>query len=220
MKGQTPAITAVLITSVIVGSVATAYVWGTPILEKRQSKADLQRVESSALNLHNKIIQVSQSGEGTTERVEISDNNGVQIQVEENQDYIELTTNAQNPPYPLDTWTLIKGKSLQNLSFSTGSYGIEGDDLPGVVAVRPAGGAGAAVVSYRVEFRNLLADTPTGQRLQKIDITTEGRTQATDGATLIISNQGTRIDSGSDRVELPTGEKMERTRTVVEVDIR
>ena len=221
MKGQTPAITAVLITTVIVGSVATAYVWGTPLLEKRQGKADLQRVETDALSLHSKILQVAESGQGTTEKVKIEGgNNGVQIRLNEDQDYIEITTEGEQPPYPLDSWTLIKGKTLQNLSFGTGSYGIKGDDLPGVIAVRPAGGAGSFVTSYRIEFRNLLAETPTGQRLQKIDLVTEGRSRTTDSATLLISNQGTDLDSGNNRVTLSTGEKMERTRTVVEIDMR
>lgn len=221
MKGQTPAVTAVLITTVIVGSVATAYIWGVPLLEKRQSEADLESVENDILNVHSKIVQVSQSGQGTTERVELTEgDSGIQVRLNEDQDYIEITTESRQPKYPMDSWTLIKGKSLQNLSFGTGSYGIKGNDLPGVVGVRSAGGAGNIVLSYRIEFRNLMADTPTGEQLQKVDLVTEGRTRSTGDVTLLLSNEGTEQDTGDNRVTLSTGEKIERERTVVQIDMR
>jgi len=220
VKGQTPAITAVLITTVIVGSVATAYVWGTPLLEKRQGQADLQSVENNVVQLHSKILDVSSSGSGTTERIEFNSNSGSELRVNEEEDYITITTEAEQSPYPRDSWSLIKGKNLQNLSFGTGDYGIKSDNLPGVLAVRPSGSAGSTTLRYQIEFRNILADTPTGQRLQKIDISSTGQTRAADDATLLISNEGTELDLGDQRVELSSGEKLERTRTLVEIDIR
>lgn len=220
MKGQTPAVTAVLITTVIVGSVATAYVWGTPLLEKRQGQADLQGVENNAVQLHSKILSVSNSGSGTTERIEFNSQSDAELRVNEEEDYITITTEAQQSPYPRGSWSLIKGKSLQNLSFGNGDYGIETDDLPGVLAVRPSGSAENTVLRYQIEFRNILADTTTGQRLQKIDIRSQGQTRALDDATLLISNRGTELDLGDQRVEVSSGEKLERTRTLVEIDIR
>lgn len=220
MKGQTPAVTAVLITTVIVGSVATAYVWGTPLLEKRQGQADLKEVENSVVQLHSKILEVSNSGSGTTERIEFNSRTDTELRVKPEKDYIEITTQAETSPYPMNSWTLIKGKSLQNLSFGTGDYGIKTGDLPGVVAVRPTGKAGNTVLRYQIEFRNILADTPTGQRLQRIDLRSTGEQRTADDATLLISNQGTELDAGNRRVTLSSGEKLERTRTVIEVDIR
>lgn len=220
MKGQTPAVTAVLITTVIVGSVATAYVWGTPLLEKRQGQADLQGVENDAVQLHSKILEVSTSGSGTTERVEFDSKSGAELMIDEDKDIITITTEAQQSPYPRDSWSLIKGKSLQNLSFGTGDYGIEEDNLPGVLAVKPTGSEGNTVLRYQIETRNILADTPTGQRLQKIDLRSTGQTRSLDDTTLLISNRGTELDMGNQRVEVSGGEKLERTRTLVEVDIR
>lgn len=221
MKGQTPAVTAVLITSVIVGSVATAYIWGTPLLEKRQGQADLQQVENNVIQLHDKIMQVSNSGSGTTEQIEFSSQSDTELRIDGEENYIDITTQAMQSPYPRDSWTLIEGKSLQNLSFSeTGDYGIQAEDTPGVVAVRPTGPTENTVLRYRIEFRNILADTPTGERLQKIDIEPRGQTRTVEDATLLISNQGTEADAGNDRVEVSSGENLERTRTLVEVDIR
>lgn len=220
MKGQTPAVTAVLITTVIVGSVATAYVWGTPLLEKRQGQADLKNVENNALQLHSKIVDVSNSGSGTTERIEFNSGSKADLRVNEQEDSVTITTEAKQSPYPRNSWSLIKGKSLQNLSFGTGDYGIKSNDLPGVLAVRPSGSSSSTTLRYQIEFRNILADTPTGQRLQKIDITSSGQTRAVDDATLLISNRGTELDMGDKRVEVSSGEKLERTRTLVEIDIR
>lgn len=220
MKGQTPAITAVLITTVIVGSVATAYIWGTPLLEKRQGQADLQSIENNAVQLHGKIIEVSNSGSGTTERIEFNSISGTEMRINDEEDYIVIETEASQSPYPRGSWNLIRGKSLQNLSFGTGDYGIESNNLPGVLAVRPTGSSGSTVLRYQIEFRNILADNPTGQRLQKIDLRTVGQDRALEDATLLISNEGTEIDAGNNRVTVSSGEKLERTRTIVEIDIR
>lgn len=220
MKGQTPAVTAVLITTVIVGSVATAYVWGTPLLEKQQGQANLQDVENNAIQLNNGIISVSESGSGTTERLEFSSDLNSELEINEEEDIITITADADQSPYPRNSWSLIRGKSQQNLTFGRGDYGIKSDNLPGVVAVRPTGPTDSQSLRYQIEFRNILADTPTGQRLEKIDIRAAGQTRTVDDSTLLISNEGDEYDQGNDRVELANGELIERRRTVVEIDIR
>lgn len=224
MKGQTQAVTATLVTTVIIGSVATAYVWGVPLLEKRQGQADLQKVEESALSTYDTIVSVSNGGSGTTEEVTLSppssSSSDFQIKVNEKNDYIEITTGASNPPYPLDTWTLIRGKSLQNLTVGAGSYALSGQDLPGVVAVRPAGGAGSSIVAYRIEFRNMLTQTSTGESLNRIDLEAQGQDRATGQTTIVFSNQGTEQDTGNDAVKIGTDEELSRERTMVEVDLR
>lgn len=215
MKGQTQALTAVLITSVTIGAVATAYIWGMPLLEKRQSQAAFNEVERGVFNLHDSITSVSRSGPGTQTEIELTVEDG-RIEIVPDQDYISVTSDAQNPPYPPDVWTLIRGQSLQNLTVGTGDYAVEGEDLPGVVAVKTASGAGASVVEYRVEFRNMYTTTPTGAELRKIDLVSTGRTTATGDSTIILSHDGT----AEDQVTLSTGEQLPRTKTMVNMDIQ
>lgn len=218
MKGQAPAVTAVLITSVIVGSVATAYVWGTPIIEKRQSQVELNKVGDKAENLYTKILSVKDGG---TAIVELdSENNQLEIEINEEKDYIDISTTSNNPPYPVGTWTLVNGKNLQNLSIGSGSYAIKGQDQSGVVAVKPVGSPGSSLVTYRIEFRNMLADKPSGNRLERIDLNVEGQDRATGTSTLVLTNDGTELDSGEDRVRISGGELMDRQRTVINVKIR
>jgi len=123
-------------------------IWGTPLLEKRQGQADLQNVENNVVQIHDRILEVSNSGSGTTKRVDFSSSSGAELRINEEQDYISITTEAEQSPYPRGSWNLIRGKSLQNLSFGNGDYGIEQDDLPGVLAVRPSSSAGTTVLRY------------------------------------------------------------------------
>ena len=224
MKGQTQAVTATLVTTVIIGSVATAYVWGVPLLEKRQSQTDLQSVEEDAINIYETIESVSNGGSGTAEEVSLSppgDSSGeYRVLVDPSNNYVEITTSASNPPYPLETWTLVRGRSLQNITFGDGDYGISGQDEPGVVGVRPVGASEGSLITYRTEFRNMETQVSTGDRLNKIDLQVQGQRQATGETTLVFSNQGTEFDTGEDQLKLSTNETMDRERSVVEVEIR
>ncbi len=227
-KGQTPAVTAVLITSVIVGSVATAYVWGAPLLEKQQAEADLENTKEDAKDLYSSIVQISESG--GQDRVELNldrEGENVELEVNEEKDFIDITASTQRAPYPMDTWTLLEGKSYQNLTFGSGSFGLKGTDSPGVVGVRPVGGPDSAIVTFRIDFRNLKVPSDSVSnyesmkpKLTKIDLRTTGRQKASSDTTLVISHQGVEEDRGDDRVEVDTGEKLSRDRTIVEVDIR
>lgn len=215
MKGQTQALTAVLVTTVTVGAVSTAYVWGTPLLEKRQSQAELNKVEKEVFELYNDINSVSSSGAGTTSSTSLEISDG-RIEVKPEKDVIEIHTTSSSSPYPGETWTLLKGDSLQNLTIGTGSYGIKGEDKPGVVAVKAASGAGSTSITYRIEFRNLLTQTPGDAELRAVDIQATGRKSATGETRLLISNQGKKTD----RVGVSTGETFDRTKTVIDVDIK
>jgi hypothetical protein len=223
MKGQAQAVTAVLITSVVIGAIATSYTWGVPLLEKQQNQANLERTQQNVLNLYDSIIEVSESGQGTTARAEVTDGisgSDMNFRVNEQKNYIEIRTNAENPPYPMDTWTLIRGNSLQNLSAGSGAYARSGDNLPGAVIVRPVGAPDRSLITYRVEFRNILSETPSGRQLSKINISAEGQTQSSGDTTMFISNQGTDWERGNEGVELPNGEIVPRENTQITIGFR
>ena len=218
MKGQTQAVTAVLITGVIVGAVASAYVWGVPLVEKRQSQAELQQVESDAMALENSIRSVAESGSGSSDQVDLSLGNG-EVTVNPNQNYIEFTTFAENAPYPIGSWSLLRGQSRQGLSFGAGRFGIQGENSPGVVAVQRESGS-SSVVTYRVEFRNLRTTTPSGPLLTQVDLQASGASTASGEVTVQMNNEGVQTDSGSDSFVISNGESLNRERTVVEIDLR
>lgn len=223
MKGQAQAVTAVLITSVIVGAIATSYTWGVPLLEKQQSQAEMERTEQNIINFYDRLVEVSESGEGTTARVEVTEgisSSNMRFTLNEEENYIDIRTNGQNPPYPFDSWTLIRGNTMQNLSVGSGAYARSGDDLPGAVAVKPVGAPGEALVTYRIEFRNMIAETPSGRQLSRINLTAEGQTSSSGDTTIFVSNQGTAWERGNNGVRLPNQEIVPRKNTELEIGFR
>lgn len=168
------------------------------------------------MEFRDEIVSVSRGGTGTTAELTIDIPEDGRMEVKPEGDYIDITTETTAPPYPAGTWTLLKGSSLQNLTIGTGSYARKSSDLPSVVAVRAASGAGSTIVTYRIETRNLFTETPTGPRLEKTDLTSIGRTTATGETTLLLSNEGSTRESA----EVATGETLPRKTTEVSVDIQ
>jgi hypothetical protein len=162
--------------------------------------------------LHREIISVASSGSGTVTNTEI-DANGGRITVNETHDFIDIRTTSPSAPYPKNSWTLIKGKSFQNLTVGSGSYGLTGEDLPGVVAVRVYPGGDSVAVKYRIEFRNM---RNPGGKITKIDLKSSGRSAAAGDSEITISNKGRQTDT----LQVSGSERLPRTRTVIEVDLR
>lgn len=218
MKGQTQAVTAVMITGVMVLGVASAYVWGVPLVEKRQSQSQLDSLESSVIGLEQSMLSVARSGQGSSDTVTLDLGNGG-VEVNSSGNYLELTTFAEGAQYPVGSWRLIHGSNRQGLSVGSGDYGIQGVNTPGVVAVR-RDSSGNPVVRYRVEFRNLKASTPSGAELRQIDLQSIGASKANGEVEIHFTNEGRQVDRGDDGYLLPGGERIDRVRNVVSVDLR
>lgn len=218
MKGQTQAVTAVLITGVIVGSVASAYVWGVPLIEKRQGQAELNTLESSVLGLESSIASVAGGGGGSSGAIELDLGNG-EVYVNETGNYIDITAYASGASYSVNSWDLLRGENRQGLSIGAGKHGNKGTNSAGVVMASMASQSSSAI-NYRVEFRNLKTSTPSGPQLELIDLQSSGAPQASGEVEIYFSNEGRETDIGDQGVELPSGERLDRSRTVVEVDLR
>lgn len=218
-KGQVGAITVVLLTGITIGVASVVYVWGEPILNKRESASDLDSVERKVLDLRSELLRVSRA-EGTSSQVEMSVENDEYdfqlIQLNESADYIDIVVEADKSPYPDGDWTMLKGNNFQNLSITGGDYAIEGENKGSVLLVRPQ----SSVIVYRIEFRNLYSDDDSGLALRKIDLQSSGASLSTDGSNVFMRNTGSEVDSGSDGVTISTGETLNRERTKVEVDLR
>ena len=207
MKGQTQALTTVLITTIIVGAIAAGYTWGTPLLEKRESQASLNNLERDVVRLYSAMNNVADSGKGSARSIDLEiDSGGVNIA--EDEDYLEIRTNSPNSPYPDGVWKLLRGSSMQNLSIGTGLYGIKGNDAPGVVAVKSQGSS----IVYRIEYRNLKGSS----NLEKIDIRSVGSRRANGDVEIVVRNTGLETDSDY----RSGGQTFNRRRTVLEADIK
>lgn len=185
MKGQTQAVTAVMITGIVMGGIGTAYLWGVPMLEKRQVEQDVTSTEEDVLTLRDEIESVSQKGSGASSSVTIDADS---ITVNPEDEYIQITNQLDQSAEQGFTWSLLKGSSFQNLSIGAGSYGIQGDDLPGVVAFQSIAGESSSEITYRVEFRNMCSES-TGE-LSKVDLQASDQPRASGSTTVTITNNG------------------------------
>ena len=212
MKGQTQAVTAVMITGVVMGGIGTAYLWGVPMLEKRQVEQEVTDVEEDVLTLRDEIESVSEGGSGASSSVTI-DADSIVVNTED--EYIQITNQLDQSAEQGFTWSLLKGSSFQNLSIGAGEYGIQGEDLPGVVAFQSIAGEGSSEITYRVEFRNLCS-TSTGE-LSKVDLQTDGQERASGSTTISITNNG---DETSNTIASGGACEGRTTRTSTQVGIQ
>jgi len=216
MKGQTQAVTAVMITGIMVGTISAVYVWGTPLLEKREGQSQVNQIENDVLGLKNEIDSVSNAGQNSGSEINLRLDDG-EVFVNEAENYIEVTVFAGSSRYPEGAWRLLEGNNLQGLSFASGDYGIRGQESPGIVAVNSQGGQSGRI-TYRIEYRNLLDERFSEPTVQLTDIQAIGADRSSGQTTISIVNQGTEIDENG--FELNTGEQVDRTRTVLEVDLQ
>ncbi|WP_414838166.1 hypothetical protein ACK3SF_02080 [Candidatus Nanosalina sp. VS9-1] len=220
-KAQIQAVTVVLLTGLTVGVASVVYVWGEPILDKRESQVGLDSVEQDVLTLREEILRVSEAGEGAAANVEMdggeSDFDIEMIRVEDSIDYIDIVVDASESEYPDGRWTLLKGDNQRNLSISnTGDYVLEGEDEQSVLLVRPQ----SSVITYRIEFRNIYSENAEGAPVEKIDLISRGGDVSSGGAEVYVTNTGTEVDTGEDGLTLSSGQTLDRSRTEIEVDLR
>lgn len=190
MKGQTQAVTAVMITGIVMGGIGTAYLWGVPMLEKRQVEQDVTSTEEDVLNLRDEIESVSQRGSGASSSVTIDADT---ITVDNEDEYIQITNQLDQSAEQGFTWSLLDGEGYQNLSWTTGATAIEGEDTPGVVAFQSVAGEGSSEITYRVEFRNMCSES-TGE-VSKVDLEADGQTRASGSTTITLTNDGEEVSN-------------------------
>lgn len=214
MKAQTQAVTAVMMTGILIGGIVSAYLFGVPMVEKRQNRAEVQQLESSVLEVEEKIDSVAKSGKGVSDSVEVSLESG-DVFINSTGNYIDIEAVAPDVSYSSD-WSFLKGRSRQGLTIGAGDYGERGEHHRGIVAVRSLSAEGS-LVRYRIEFRNMNTSTPSGPELRLVDIEDSGVQEASGQFTLDFTNEGRKRDQN---YQLSTGGQINRLRTVIEVEVR
>lgn len=220
-KAQIQAVTVVLLTGLTVGVASVVYVWGEPILDKRESQVGLDAVEQDVLTLRDEILRVSGAGEGASANVEMSGGDSdfdiETVMVNDKIDYIDVVVDASSSEYPEGQWTMLKGENHRNLSISnTGDYVIEGQDQQSVLLVRPQ----SSVLTYRIEFRNIYSENAEDVPVEKIDLISQGGDVSSGGAEVYVTNTGTEVDTGEEGLTISSGQTLDRSRTEVEIDLR
>ncbi|MDI6798555.1 MAG: hypothetical protein QMD12_00960 [Candidatus Aenigmarchaeota archaeon] len=154
-KAQADIIAAVLIIIIAISLAATAYMWGIPLIQKRQDMAIVERVYSSfdknnANSLTRKIEFIANNGGEDTFTLDV---NGIWIlypadsQGESNSIYFTFRSRASNLATNIN-WIPLS-------SANTNPTATVGIDDPSVVFGRADSSEGAYNITYKLWFRQL-----------------------------------------------------------------
>ena len=204
-KGQVEPLTAVMITGLIIGSVGTVYVWGTPLLEKREAETEMVGVENNLIELQNTMIDVENSGQGSTERVTMDLPEDAELNIDTTTNSITVQDTTSEPIYAEDTQFTLAGSNVTRTAEYDGEdilYGIEGVNDPSVLEVSTrSAGDGATQINYELRLNNLLTTTHFGEVLVVRDLQLRSEdleTQRSFGEVdVVVTNDGEQIEEDS-----------------------
>ena len=204
-KGQVEPLTAVLITALIIGSVGTVYVWGTPLLEKREAETAMVGVENNLIELQNTMINVENSGQGSTERVTMDLPEDAELNIDTTTNSITVQDTTSEPIYAEDTQFTLAGSNVTRTAEYDGGdilYGIEGVNDPSVLEVSTrSAGDGATQITYELRLNNLLTTTHFGEVITVRDLqlrSEDTETQRSFGEVdVVVTNDGEQIEEDS-----------------------
>lgn len=198
MKGQQEALSAVLISGILIGVVGSVYFWGVPLIQKNKDISLLESSETFMRELDSKIRSIANNG--GRDQIIISVPGIVRFDGQT----IKLTIETEGTIYATDAEIPLGRNSISTLSFDgTQYYGKWGIDDPALLNVKSIK---ISENSYKneytleyVELRNanslrdfvidLTGSAATGGRDKTIIVESQGdATTATSGRTLISSN--------------------------------
>ena len=168
-KAQSNIVGAVIIVAIALSLATTAYLWGIPLIQKRQDSALVERVHSyfsqdNENSLPNVIEDIANNG---GEKTFFANANGIWI-LNQSGNYIQFTFLSRASKFATDTIysiPLTPGEDCSQLK--NGTLGI---DKASVVCVRADTIADKINITYRVWFRTLYDDPSNPTRGYKITL--------------------------------------------------
>lgn len=191
MKGISEIIAAIMIVTITIGLTSTAYIWGVPLIEKRQQATVTERVfeQFSPTNANSlpKIIEDVANNKGSRSLTINAD--GIWV-FDENEDSLSFTFISKSSNIAGGTQNPISlTPSAQCTPSPSPAIGVQGYDSSSVVCVNATNKAGSFEIKYKIWFREL-DDNPSGTNPTgyKIDLIKDpsGLTTTT-GKTITIS---------------------------------
>ncbi|MBI2545265.1 MAG: hypothetical protein HYW22_01540 [Candidatus Aenigmarchaeota archaeon] len=162
MKGISEIIAAVMIVTITIGLTSTAYIWGAPLIQKRQDATVTERVleQFSPTNANSlgKVIENVANNKGTESFTTNAD--GIWV-FDENEDSITFTftSKSSNIASTQNSISLTPGVSCTPTPSPV--IGIQGVDSSSVVCVNATNQADFFRITYKLWFREL-DDNPSG----------------------------------------------------------
>jgi hypothetical protein len=189
-KGQHEAITAVMISGILIGMVGSVYFWGLPLIQKSRSATVLENSESLMFVLDQKIKNVASVG--GRENIRLTDAGF--LRVADGKLLYEVNTDgtiyAVNSNIPL-------GKTLNCDNTKMGSFGKDESAIICIYSNQLSKSQYAN--TYSLSYRNMAA----GLKVYNINIATADDI-GSEGNTVIIQNNGVASTLTTDGKEMLT----------------
>lgn len=182
-KGQQEALSAVLISGILIGVVGSVYFWGVPLIQKNKDISLLETSESFMRQLDENVRSVANNGGRNSIVVPIP---GI---VTFDGEVIKLTIETQGTIYAPDAEIPLGKNTLGSLSQSGGNYyGVWGVDEPVLFNVKSIK---MGEDTYRNEYTLDYLELRNSRSLRdfKIDLTGSGTSGGEDN-TIVIESQG------------------------------
>lgn len=198
-KAQVEPLTAVMVTTLIIASVSTVYVWGTPLLDKREAESELTGLENQMIELQNAIHEVESAGDGATERITMELPEDSEINVEESIETIRVEIRTDEMIYSEDSVFTLTGSNVTETGFYEGGeikYGIEGIHHPSSLQVETVSASDEHLVNYRIELNPLFTSSEFGEVLlyRDISVPETASDRGVDEIDVVITNAGDNIE--------------------------
>ena len=194
IKGVSTIIAAVLIVTIAVGSTSSAYIWGKPLIQKRQEASITEKVlnqfSQSNLNSLPKIIEDVANNRGV--RSFTIQANGIWT-FNEAEDSIEFTFPSKTANIAVDTTnpiSLTSGVQCTGASPANSpspALGVLGSDSASVVCVSATRGTDFFIIKYKVWFRELDDNPFSPTQGFKIDLVQDAGLASSSGNTIKVT---------------------------------
>lgn len=184
---QAEIVTVVLLTGVFIASISAVYIWGVPLIEKRQSSSEINAADMLIRDIEKIVLEVALS-EGTAQKT-ISLNLKGPLELNSNTNSINYIIETGHSIYP-STGTLL------NDWLSPEQAGVLGSNKPGVISAKSEVlEAGNFRTTYTITYREL-ANSATKEGI-KVAISTPRNTVASAGThTMSISKKDALVERG------------------------
>ncbi len=197
MKGQSEAISVILISGILIGVVGSVYFWGLPLIQKSKDASTLTNTESFMRNLDSKIKFIANSAG----RDQLLVNVPGSLSFDPQTDIVSLVVNTQGTIYATDAEIPLARNPT--CTASAGVFALNDPDTLCVKSVK------LTDKNYKTTYSlwYLSLNNTELVRTYKIDLqsTSANTTLGSQGDTLVIENTGTTISTSGGETLIKTG---------------
>ncbi len=157
LRGQTEAVSIVLLSGIVISLVGAAYFWGMPLIDKRAASTDFTSANNLMTDINKKILSLANAGGGTTE-IELS--KAVTLvpagAADTNNNSLIMTYGVNQPIiYPgAEGGTIYLGAT--DFGDASEGIGVFGQSSPGIITVKQNKTTEGSYILYsRLRYRQL-----------------------------------------------------------------